>query len=135
MLMTAVERGSFDQVSYVLRQNKVDISALGSRGRNALFRFATYSKYAMGIAQLLLDQGIDLNCRDESGLTPLMAAANSGTPEFVRLLVKYGADSARVDDVGRTARRCAMNIGDAEMAELLLDCERNQSRNSDGERT
>jgi ankyrin repeat protein len=134
VLMTAVERGNVDQVSYVLRQNKVDINGLDYRGRNALFRFATYSKDAMGIAQLLVDQGIDVNCGDESGITPLMAAANSGKPEFVRLLVKYGADTARVDDVGRTARRCAMNIGDAEMAELLLECERNQSRNSDGER-
>ena len=50
------------------------------------------------IAQLLLDNGANVNFRDEMGRTPLHYAAGEGNLAMVQLLVKYGADvEARMD--------------------------------------
>ena len=48
---------------------------------------------------------------DNSGRTPLMAAALSGSDTSVELLLKHGADPNRVDEQGRTALTAAIMGG------------------------
>ncbi len=41
---------------------------------------------------LLIQQGADLNARDDQGLTPLMVATHTNRPDVVRALLEAGAD-------------------------------------------
>ncbi len=57
---------------------------------------------AAGIARSLLAQGADPNRQQEGGWTPLHAAAKSGDPELVSLLLEHGADRHLANDTGQT---------------------------------
>lgn len=57
---------------------------------------------AAGIARTLLAQGADPNRQQEGGWTPLHAAAQSGDPELVSLLLEHGADRDLANDAGQT---------------------------------
>jgi ankyrin repeat protein len=51
-----------------------------------------------------LEQGAEVNARDNGGWTPLMIAANySSTPEIVTLLLEKGADALAKDEDGKKA--------------------------------
>lgn len=55
----------------------------------------------------LLDRGVDVNTRSESGVTPLMLACAEGQIDVVKLLLARGADVNVKDNSGRTALRWA----------------------------
>lgn len=55
------------------------------------------------IAKLLLDSGVSVESRDESGSTPLMLAAAFGATDIVELLLKRGANLEAKDKDGTTA--------------------------------
>ncbi|THZ24636.1 hypothetical protein D6C91_03233 [Aureobasidium pullulans] len=74
----------------------------------------------IGIAQLLLAQGADVNGRRKSK-TPIQAACSGGHLELVELLRDRGADvNARGGKLG-TALCSAASINNAEMAWMLLE--------------
>jgi len=50
----------------------------------------------------LLDEGADVNARDEGGASPLHAAAFAGHRNVIRLLIKRGADINLEDNDGDT---------------------------------
>jgi ankyrin repeat protein/nucleoside phosphorylase len=125
LLMTAVERGRYDQSRYLIEQKGADVRAIDVQGRNALFRISGYQKDALAMARLLLDHGAEFDRADNTGVTPLVAAASSGHIDLVRLLLRYGADLNHQDNEGRTARYRAIQHGKTETANLLLQCERN----------
>jgi ankyrin repeat protein len=55
------------------------------------------------IVRLLLDQGANIESRDEEGATPLMVAAEHGQSGVVRALLEKGAEVAARDTYGNTA--------------------------------
>jgi uncharacterized protein len=55
------------------------------------------------LTQLLLDNGANVNTRQQGGLTPLHSAAHHGATELVRLLIENGADVNARTDAGETA--------------------------------
>jgi ankyrin repeat protein len=52
---------------------------------------------------LLLDNGADVNARQQGGVTPLHSAAHHGATELVQLLIERGADLQARTDNGETA--------------------------------
>ena len=44
------------------------------------------------LVKLLLENGADVNVRDDDGNTPLTNALSNGDKEMMKLLLKYGAD-------------------------------------------
>jgi TonB family protein len=69
----------------------------------------------------LLDQGLDVNARNEDDWTPLLLAALGGHPEVVTLLLERGADVNAGDTSGQTALMYAARGGHTEAVALLLD--------------
>ena len=57
---------------------------------------------AIGLARTLLAQGADPNRRQQGGWTPLHAAAQSGDPELVALLLAHGARRDLANEAGET---------------------------------
>jgi ankyrin repeat protein len=71
--------------------------------------------------QRLLDQGADVDERDEKFRTPLHIASWQGRLEIVRTLIKYGADVNALDREGWTSLHWAAQNGLVDLLRLLLD--------------
>jgi len=63
----------------------------------------------------LLQNGADLNSRNALGDTPLMAAAYTGQPNMVRLLLHLGADATLANRDGKTAQQLAEELSHTEV--------------------
>jgi ankyrin repeat protein len=70
-------------------------------------------------AELLLKAGAAVNERQSGGFTALMAAAQNGDTELLRLLLAHGADPSIRDDQGRSAADIAVSAGYTEVAAQL----------------
>ena len=75
----------------------------------------------LALVKTLLDQGADLNTKDEYGRTALTEAAGRGDLETVRLLLDKGADLNTNASSGWPALTEAAGRGDLETVRLLLD--------------
>ena len=73
------------------------------------------------ISRMLIEAGLDLDVSNESGVTPLMAAARCGNCELVDLLLKAGADFRRQDASGLSALHHATLGGLHERSTDFLD--------------
>lgn len=73
------------------------------------------------IIQRLVENGSDIETRDEDGLTPLLTAACIGVVGLMEPLLKHGADVDARGPKGETALFSAITWGNEEMAKLLLN--------------
>lgn len=89
---------------------------------------------AGGVVQAL-DNGADIEARDENGLTPLMWASQQDVAAVVSLLLQRGANPYLTDRAGWTALHCAASNGSVDgMQELLKACRDGMDAvNKDGE--
>ena len=69
----------------------------------------------------LLSGGIDVNARDDNGLSPLMVASFLGNVDIVKLLLQKGADVNARDLQGENALIKASAAGREEVVRLLLE--------------
>ena len=67
-----------------------------------------------------LAAGVNVNAKDEGGVTPLLVAAAGGHMEIVELLITKGAD-VNAKAYGGTPLHLAAIRGHKEIAELLID--------------
>lgn len=68
----------------------------------------------------LLDQGADLEKKDDTGRSPLTLMVISGNVDMVRLLLRYGSNINSIDDNGYTALHYAVESGQYNIAEILI---------------
>lgn len=78
-----------------------DVNRQSGPGRSDALHAAARRGY-VGIAQVLLEAGADIDQRDSKGETPLRRAANCGREGMALLLLARGADPVSRDRQGRT---------------------------------
>ena len=69
----------------------------------------------------LINQGADINRRDDSGRTALMFAVVNRHYETMKLLLEHGADVQAKSNEGGTALMGAAMAGELSMVQALLD--------------
>src|SRR6266850_6950730 len=69
----------------------------------------------------LINQGGDINQRDDNGRTALMFAVVNRHYETMKVLLEYGADVNAKSNKGGTALMGAASAGDLRMVQALLD--------------
>jgi len=98
---------------------------------NSLFKAA--AKGDTSEVKRLLDQGTNIDAREEENETPLMYAAAEGRSEVVSILIDRGASINAVSDNGETALARAVGRSQYETVNLLLnrgaDVEKRTDRN------
>jgi ankyrin repeat protein len=83
--------------------------------------FTAASEGDSAAVQAFLEQGADVNARDQWERTALYYAAEKGHKEVVELLLEHGADVNARDQGGRTALQHPAEKGYEEVVELLLE--------------
>lgn len=71
-------------------------------------------------AEELIRSGVNLNCINQEGRTPLMLAALNSQPELVKLLIASGARVNEVDSKCSTPLMYAIEAEDIEIVQLML---------------
>ncbi len=67
------------------------------------------------------DTSVEINKKDESGMTPLHIAISKGNKEIAQLLLDAGANGSIQDDEGFTALHYAMEYEMLDLAKVILD--------------
>ncbi|KAI7997503.1 ADP-ribosylation factor GTPase-activating protein AGD3 [Camellia lanceoleosa] len=77
----------------------------------------------IGMLELLLQYGANINASDSRGQTPLHRCIVAGKSTFVKLLLSRGADPQAVDEEGKTPLELAVesNFEDSDILALLSD--------------
>lgn len=77
-------------------------------------------------AELLLENGADVNIVDIYGKTPLMYAVSNNDLDAVKLLLSYRADPNKPGNINRTSMDIAHNLQHKEVFELLVNAHAEQ---------
>jgi ankyrin repeat protein len=67
-----------------------------------------------------INEGANVNYKDETGHTPLLISSNSGNIELVKMLISKGADINSKTSFGSTALHIASGLGYIEVVEFLI---------------
>ncbi|GFX31924.1 ANK_REP_REGION domain-containing protein [Trichonephila clavipes] len=95
-------------------------------GHYGLFEAIRYKRHRQ--AMLLAEAGIDVDCRNERGQTPLIYTVvavddcSRSRTKLVKLFLEAGADPNAADWKGLTALMHASILGQAETIKPLLEC-------------
>ena len=111
--------GSIGTVAVLLFAGATSSSAVSTPDQGAeLIRAA--SKDATKVRELL-EAGAAVNAVGKEGMTPLLAAVQSGKLEIVELLLNRGADVKIQNTIGRNALITAAMLGRPDIVKLLLE--------------
>ena len=69
--------------------------------------------------KILLDEGIDINIRNQNGNTPFMTASFWKNTDIMKLLLEYGANVNDQDNIGKTA--LMYSVSSIEVTKILLE--------------
>ncbi|XP_075616465.1 2-5A-dependent ribonuclease isoform X1 [Balearica regulorum gibbericeps] len=125
-LIDACRRGHFSVVKTLVQEMGADMNICDNKDRNALI-YALQEGYAkeryesaVSIGLFLLDQGIDVNSKDECGKSALILAVEMQSLELVEALLEKGEiDIDDADEEGKTALMVAVEKNNYKIAELL----------------
>jgi len=118
-LYYAARLGFRDLAEDLIAENPEHINATGWYKRTAMH--AAASKGHTQILSLLLDHGVDIECRDYLGNTALHLTSQSAKLEAGQFLVDRGADIDATNQYNNTPLMYATNRGYIEYARMLLE--------------
>ena len=73
------------------------------------------------VVNVLLDEGADVEARDDAGHASLHYTSESGRTDIAALLLDHGADVEATDDEGYVPLHLASGSGQVHTAALLID--------------
>lgn len=106
------------EIANLLIDHGTNPNAVKDSGGSPFALALRFGRY--GIAERLLQAGIDLQHRDQEGLTPLAWAAEVGQIDFVRSILNRLGDDINQTDL-RNAFLCSRNYAQHEVANALSD--------------
>jgi WD40 repeat protein/formylglycine-generating enzyme required for sulfatase activity len=108
------------QQTPTMRQDNLefDFDVFGRSSSHALFK--AIEGRDLAAVRRLLDEGADIESRNNSGATPLIKAAGLDNMELVTLLLDRGADVSARDTSGDSVIAPVIFAGKSELLELLL---------------
>ena len=110
------------EVTRMLLERKADIDSLNSNGLTPLHRASEgWHEGFLGVVQLLLYHGANVNVHDNDRNTPLHFAASEGHPEVVRVLLEHKADVNAMNKEGLTPLHRTFERRRGDIARLLLN--------------
>jgi uncharacterized protein len=113
----AVHKQNYGIVEKCIKSG-MDVNVLGGNS-SPLMESITINN--LEITKLIIENGADIEFRDEDNITPLMVAASHGNVEIVKLLIQSGADPNAINDYDRKAIQAAAEEGYQEVVEYLSD--------------
>ena len=104
-----------------LLERGVDIATLdGGDGHTLLMSAVSPAYLNVDMVKFLLARGADVNAQDDSGSSPLLIAAGSGSAEAVEVLLQAGASPNTADKRGTSPLISAAGRGDVAVVTRLL---------------
>ena len=122
----AVAAGDLNQVRVLLEADSTLLELKDKNGNTPLnlacFDPNTWNKQP-GIAKYLIDNGADVNTRNNKGITPLLGICAGTGPDagIVRQLIARGADINGKDNNGRVPLHDVVIIGNLEVARFMIE--------------
>ena len=92
-------------------------TALGVAAMSPLYP----SEGESALAQLLVENGTEIDAGNGASMTPLMFAIREGKVEIIKYLIEQGADASWQDVRGWTPLRFAVRTGEPAIVRLILD--------------
>ncbi|KAH0335580.1 ankyrin, partial [Aureobasidium melanogenum] len=127
VLDNAASEGDYELVRELLRRGASAQSVPGSESALHCAVRAEKDDNLYAVAELLLDEGCDVNGKNHNGCTPLHTYLSNkrGKENVVRLFLSRGADINIQDNTGNTVLNCLAQCPEASeaMSELLLENE------------
>lgn len=75
---------------------------------------------SLGGVRFFVKRGVDVNCQDSSGMTPLHWASQKGGADVVEFLLENGANIAIEDSDGNAALHHAAMFGEVAITRMLI---------------
>ena len=113
----AVRSGNLEEVEALLMEEPTLVDA--EEGGRALL-FEALREDQRNMVLLLIDNGVDVNIKDEHRFTPLHCAAQQGYSEIAELLIAKGANVNSTNLMGETPLHTAVLGGHKDVIEVLL---------------
>ncbi|KAJ0392773.1 hypothetical protein P43SY_003359 [Pythium insidiosum] len=120
LLRGAAEEDDVARVRQLLKAHALDVNARDPTSGETALQLAAQEGLVAVIRLLLEAPGICVDAADDSGWTPLQAAARWGHLEAVKLLLRAGARTESANESGATALHWAASYGYADVVEALL---------------
>ncbi|KAF3386475.1 Ankyrin repeat domain-containing protein 50 [Penicillium rolfsii] len=112
------------EVVDILIAKGADVNKKGRGGRTPLMEALSFhiERFEFDkITRLLLENGAEVDCVDDDGITPLLLAAESDNPAILKLLIEKGADINKKGFRGHTPLMRAVVSRHEISARVLLD--------------
>jgi ankyrin repeat protein len=107
------------EVARYLVLKGADVNQPSNNGFNVFPLHSAAAGNYTGIARMLVENGAQVNIRQQAGVTPLHSAAQNGNLELLILLLENGADVNVRMEGGRLPSDVAREKGFEEIADIL----------------
>lgn len=98
----------------------INVNGRDDTGQSPLHHMLSSGFYTLIPIKRLLSCGVDVNCPDTQGRTPLQLAATQGLLMEVKEILAGGADPCAVDDAGNTALTDAVVSGNEKVISEII---------------
>lgn len=120
LLHTAAKLGHVDIVNYLIHCG-CDINAQTRRCKASPLHYATYTNVPSAMLDILLDNGAEINIKDDDQASPFMWACYLNNTRAIKILIDRKANVYDGDNFGLSPLEWASHQGNLEAVILLIN--------------